>query len=208
MEEFLAQLSGYSGPALYLILFGILVLCGVGLPLPEDIPLIAAGFFAYLGTVKLPLVIIVAMAGVLIGDSLIFFIGRRWGLSILNHRLFRKVLPEERLDRVRRYFNKYGDKTIFMARFVVGLRAATFWAAGTLKVPYSTFILWDGLAALLSVPAFILLGYWFGDDIEAAMHMLDRVELVIVAVLGLAVVAFVIYELRKRKAAKRVQAED
>lgn len=199
VEEILAYLGGHSSELLYVALFVILVSCGVGIPLPEDIPLITAGFLAYSGNMELPWAIGVSMVAILIGDSLIYFVGYHWGLSILNRPLMRKLLPEARLDRVRRYFNRFGDRTIFFARFIVGLRAATFWAAGTLKVSYGKFLLFDFLASLLSVPAFVLLGWYFGDDIERAMHVLDRIELVLL-VLGVGAIALFIYwEIKRRR---------
>jgi membrane protein DedA with SNARE-associated domain len=184
---------------LYVGLFLVLVLCGVGLPLPEDIPLITAGFLAYRGVLDLASAIAVSMAAILIGDSIIYYIGHHWGLTVLNHKLIRKILPESRLERVKKYFARYGDRTVFFARFIVGLRAATFWAAGTLKVKYSKFLLFDGLAALLSVPAFVILGWYFGDDIERAMKVLDRVEMVILVVAVAAIAGFIIWEVRRRK---------
>ena len=199
MEDLLTYLSGHSNHLIYLGLFSTLVLCGVGLPIPEDIPLITAGFLAYEKQIELPVTFAVALVAVLIGDSLIFFIGRRWGLTILNHKLIRKALPEHRLERVRRYFNRYGDRTIFFARFVVGLRAATFWAAGTLKLRYATFILFDAIAATISVPLFIFLGWYFGGDIDRAMHLLDRIESIFLVVALVGIAALIYWELRRRR---------
>lgn len=199
MEEALAYLSGHSGELLYIALFFVLVLCGVGLPLPEDVPLITAGFLAYRGALDMGTAIAVSMGAILIGDSIIYYIGYHWGLTLLNLRLVRRLLPESRLERVRKYFNRYGDRTIFFARFIVGLRAATFWAAGTLKVNYWKFLIFDGLAAFISVPAFVVLGWYFGDDIERAMQLLDRIELVLLVVAVSAIGGFILWEIRRRK---------
>lgn len=201
MEEILAYLSGHSSILLYVALFVILVSCGVGIPLPEDIPLITAGFLAYNGTLELGWAIGVSMVAILLGDTIIYYIGYHWGLSILNRPLMRRLLPESRLERVRRYFNRFGDRTIFFARFIVGLRAATFWAAGTLKVRYAKFLLFDFLAALISVPAFVLLGWYFGDDIERAMHLLDRIELILLVLAAGAIALFIFWEIKRRRSA-------
>lgn len=200
LEDALAYLSGHSSELLYVGLFLILVVCGVGIPIPEDIPLITAGFLCYSGDMQLGPAIAISMVAVLMGDTLIYWIGYHWGLSILAHPIIRRFLPESRLERVRRYFNRFGDRTVFFARFIVGLRAATFWAAGTLKVNYWKFLFFDGLAALLSVPAFVLLGWYFGDDIERAMRVLDRVEVVLLIVAVSAIAAFIYWEYRRRKA--------
>ncbi len=203
MEEILAQLGGHSELFIYFAIFAVLILCGVGIPLPEDIPLITAGFLAYGGTINVWVAIGVCMVAVLGGDSIIYYIGRRWGLSILKHRWFAKLMHEERLGKVREYFDRYGDRTIFFARFIVGFRAVTFWAAGTLHVPYWKFLLFDGIAALLSVPAFVLLGWYFGDNIEYALGLLGSVERVIlaVAVVGLLLLAYAEFKRRRKKRA-------
>jgi membrane protein DedA with SNARE-associated domain len=203
MEDLLNQLSKLDPLQIYLSLFVILAF--LGLLIPEDIPLLTAGFLAYLGGVYLPLVILLAYVAVLIGDSVIFLIGRHWGLSILGHRWVGRFLPEYRIERVRHYFTKYGDRTIFLARFIVGLRAATFWAAGTLKVPYRTFITFDGLAALVSVPLFILIGWYFGDDIERGMLHLARVETTLLyLVVAAAAVLLALEYWRRRALAKKI----
>lgn len=206
VEEILAQLGGHSDYLLYAALFFVLLICGVGVPLPEDIPLITAGFLAYSGDIALIPAIIVSMVAILAGDSMIFYIGRRWGASVLSHRYMRRVLPERRLERVRKYFNRYGDWTVFFARFIVGLRAATFWAAGTMHVRYSKFVLFDLLAAVLSVPLWILLGWYFGDDIERALRLLKNFEMVFLVIAVIGVGALIYWEFRRRKAKR--DAED
>lgn len=201
VEEILRHIAEaeYSSGLIYSGLFITLILCGLGLPIPEDIPLIAVGLAAAVGTVHLKTSIFVAMAGVLIGDTIIYYVGYHWGLSLLNRKLVRRVLPEKRLERVRRYFNRYGNRTIFFARFIVGLRAATFWAAGTLNVRYGTFLLFDGLAALISVPAFVYLGWYFGDNIDQLMPVIKDIKLILLLVAMGAIGFFIYWEFSKKR---------
>lgn len=214
MEELLAFLNEHPPHVIYAVLVGVLVAVGFGFPIPEDITLITGGFLAYLGVINLPTLMVVVYVGVLAGDSVTYFIGRFWGLSILKLPPFRFIFTEKRLDRVRHYFNKYGDKTIFITRFVIGLRAATFWAAGTLRVPYTTFIVWNGLAAMISVPFFVSLGYFFGDDIEVALRWVERMESVVLSALGLAALALAAWWLkhvivkRRRRRTKELPPPD
>ncbi|NBW99671.1 DedA family protein, partial [bacterium] len=79
MERLFAYLTDLSGGVAYLLIFGILVACGLGFPLPEDIPLIATGYLIWDGTMTWVWGILVTMLGVLIGDSLLFWIGHRLG---------------------------------------------------------------------------------------------------------------------------------
>jgi membrane protein DedA with SNARE-associated domain len=106
------------------------------------------------------------------------------------------------------YFRKYGDKLIFFARFVAGLRAVVFFMAGSLKVRYTRFLLLDGLAALLSVPAWVMLGYglghFFGDQISEILKRVKEVKTAfsIVLVLVLLTAAIRLYSnYRSRKKA-------
>lgn len=169
MDKLFVYLTDLSGGVTYFIIFGILVACGLGFPLPEDIPLIATGYLIWDETLKWVPAIGITMVGVLIGDSILFFIGRKLGVRFLEQGKVQLMKPE-RVRRAQAYFRKYGEKIVFFARFVAGFRAAAFFLAGAMKMPYTRFIWLDGLAAALSVPIWIVLGYgighYFGDDIH------------------------------------------
>lgn len=190
-DKVFIYLTNLSSGASYFIIFGILVACGLGFPLPEDIPLIAAGYLVWDGTMDLTLALTVTMVGVLVGDTILFFVGRSLGLKILDSP--RNVLfKREKVRRTRAYFRKYGDKIVFFARFVAGFRSVAFFMAGALKMKYSRFILLDFVAALLSVPIWIgagyFLGYKLGDEIATILlkvqHMKHWITLGIFTVLA------------------------
>src|SRR5205807_6117786 len=94
-----------------------------------------------------------------IGDSLIFRAGQTLGEKLLETRLG-KHIPGERIQRTIEAFDKHGAKFIMAARFVPGLRAVTYFVAGLTRVPYWKFITYDGIAACVSAPAWVYLGYW------------------------------------------------
>jgi len=182
-----------SGVHAYAVVFGLLVVCGLGLPLPEDIPMAACGYLIWEGSMRTMPAFMVAFIGVLAGDSILYFIGRRLGPAVLERqRLFR----ERRVRRVRAYFRKYGPKFIFFARFVLGIRAAVFFTAGALRVPYRTFLLLDGLAALVSIPVWMALGYglghWYGTEMTAVLTQLAGYRHVLVIVISVLVLAFTV----------------
>ncbi|MBI2712308.1 MAG: DedA family protein [Bdellovibrio sp.] len=174
----------FSGPAPYLIVFGILLLCGLGLPVPEDITLAAAGFGVYLGLANLWTMILVAYLGIIIGDSTIFFLGATLGRRLTQIWFFRKLLPEKRLADVRVKFNSKGNRLIFMARFMPGLRAPIYFSAGMLHLPYRVFLFYDGMAALISVPVIISVVDHFGDQLAHVVTLISRVEHGIVFVIA------------------------
>jgi membrane protein DedA with SNARE-associated domain len=168
-------------------------------PLPEDVPLIAGGYLVA-RTGSLPLMIFTGLAGILIGDSVIFRAGQTYGERLLDTR-FGRHISGERVQRTIHLFEKHGAKFIMVARFVPGLRAVTYFVAGTTGVPYWKFLLFDGLAACVSAPAWVYLGFWARQHnmIHRAMRISSRAEF---SLLGLFVVVVAIWfgiaTLRKR----------
>src|SRR6476620_10465722 len=109
MDRIVDFLLNFYGPTPYFLIFGILLACGLGLPIPEDITLFAAGLAAYYGLTNLWLVILVSYLGVIIGDSIIFYLGATYGRKLAKKWFFSKLLPEERLTIVRSEFHKKGN---------------------------------------------------------------------------------------------------
>ena len=136
MEWLLSQLMTY----VYAKLAVILVLCGLGLPIPEDISLIAAGYLAHLGKVEVHTVFVVCFAAVLGGDTLAFTVGRRFGSRILASPFGHRNFGTRRQRRVRAYFRAFGSKVVFVARFLPGLRFSIFLSAGMLYVRPQVFV--------------------------------------------------------------------
>ncbi|HUP57833.1 MAG TPA: DedA family protein, partial [Bdellovibrionota bacterium] len=100
MELLVDFLLNFYGPTPYFLIFGILLACGLGLPIPEDITLFAAGLLAYYGIANLWVMIAMCMVGVLLGDSIIFWLGATYGRKLTKKWFFHKLLPDERLDYV------------------------------------------------------------------------------------------------------------
>lgn len=175
--EWLLEFCQTSPVALWGLLV-LLVLCGVGLPLPEDIILIAAGLVTAANVESWIGASVFMYAGVLAGDSLIFALGRRFGPKVLALRWTRRWLSPPRQERISRLFARFGSAAFFFARFMPGLRAPIFCVAGAMRVSYGRFIAYDGLAALFSVPVFVWLGnfLWrnFGDDLERLRSAMSR----------------------------------
>ncbi len=176
MDRLVDFLLNFYGPTPYALVFGILLACGLGLPIPEDITLFAAGLLVYYGVSDIGLMITVSLIGVLLGDSLIFYLGAHYGRRLTKKWFFHKLLPDDRLDSVSRKFKARGNKLLFAARFMPGFRAPIFFSAGVLHVPYRTFLFYDGLAALVSVPAIIGAVYYLGDNLDLVIRWVKRVE--------------------------------
>lgn len=191
MQEMLSFMSSFGGLTPYFLLFGILLACGLGVPIPEDITLFVAGMLAYTGYINVWVAIAVCMAGVLIGDSTIFFLGRKYGTALTEKAFFHKFLPPQRLAMVKEKLHEKGNKVIFAARFMPGLRAPTFFSAGTLHLPFRVFFFYDGMAALISVPAIVWVVYHFGALADKVIVIIRDVEhgiifIVLAVILGAA----------------------
>lgn len=202
MDWLLAHLSSLSASSVYLSLGAILLLCGLGLPIPEDISLICAGYLAHLGLVDVNNVFMLCFAAVLIGDGLAFSMGRWWGQAILRWGRTQRHFTPRKQRRVRAYFRKYGSKVIFIARFLPGVRFSIFFSAGMLRVRPSIFLIYDTLAALLSVPALVYLAYHFGDHIDHVISWTRRSEYGILAGAVILAIVVIIKIIRQRRADK------
>ncbi|MBL8021282.1 MAG: DedA family protein [Leptospirales bacterium] len=172
----LGLVQNVSGPVPYIVVFSVLLLCGFGLPLPEDVMLFTGGMLAYFGKADVHVMVVVAFAGVMIGDGTIFFLGSKFGLALTKKAFFARILSPERLNAVREQFHKHGNKIVFAARFMPGLRTPVFFTAGTLHLPFRVFLFYDGFAALISVPTIIYLVYAFGHEVEYIVGAIKSVE--------------------------------
>jgi membrane protein DedA with SNARE-associated domain len=195
MEWLLSQLTSH----VYAKLAGLLLLCGLGLPIPEDISLIAGGYLAHLGTVDLHRIFLVCFLAVLGGDSIAFGLGRGFGTKLLASRFTHRYFTPRRQRRVRAYFRTYGSKVVFVARFLPGLRFSIFLSAGMLHVRPHVFLLYDTMAALLSVPVLVYSAWFFGDQIDSVIKWTRRSEYGILALVGVVALYLAIKLYRKRK---------
>ncbi|MBL9187320.1 MAG: DedA family protein [Opitutaceae bacterium] len=161
------QGSSWATWGLFLVLIG----CGLGIPMPEDIVLIAAGICAASIGQSWVTTTVIMYAGVVIGDSIIFLVGRHFGVRLLTMPWLQRLFPREKQERARARFEQHGRKGLFFARFLPGIRAPFFCTAGAMHVPYLRFLCYDGLAALVSVPVFVWIGHWIGvrfsENLEA-----------------------------------------
>ena len=177
-------LVGSHGAMAYLSIFAVLVACGLGVPLPEDISLILGGFLVFKGAANLWGMVATGFLGILVGDTLIYMAGRRVGRHVrTGHGWLARVVTPPRRVFVEGLFARHGEKIVIAARFMPGVRAVTYFTAGSAGMPYARFICFDGLAALLSAPLFIFLGYRFGRHLQQVIELMKRYQLIAVGVL-------------------------
>lgn len=172
---FLDLLIGLFTENGYVAVFVALLISGFGLPLPEDISLVAGGIIAGLGYADVRVMCVVGLAGVLVGDSMVFLFGRYLGVRAMRLRWVAHLLTPRRYARVQQKFDRYGNRLMFVARFLPGLRTAVFLTAGmTHRVSFVRFFALDGLAALISVPVWVYLGFYGAENREWLMAWIKR----------------------------------
>lgn len=184
LQQLVDLLAGHSLHVGWAFVFVVLLLCGFGLPMPEDLILVTGGVVAWLASdlpqatpgamVRDPgllAMIGVGLAGIVAGDSVIFLAGRRLGSRVAEIPALRRIVTPAKLERVERLFRKRGDVVVLVARFLPGLRAPTFFTAGHARMPYWEFLLFDGVAALVSAPLWVCLGFYFGSDLHHAARV-------------------------------------
>jgi membrane protein DedA with SNARE-associated domain len=160
----------------YVGLFCVLLLCGLGLPLPEDIALLAGGFLVHRGVTQLPMTLAVSLLGVVAGDNWLFYMGRRFGTGLVSYLQVGRPSSQVQIDRLKEFMRRHGNRAIFYARFLAGVRALIYLTAGSLGFNPGEFVLYDLLGAVISVPIVVSLGYLFGGQIEEMFRFLGGFE--------------------------------
>jgi membrane protein DedA with SNARE-associated domain len=172
----------------YLGVFLVLFAAGLGVPIPEEVPVLASGVLAHEGVVRWWLMLPLCVLGVLAGDVTLYWVGHHWGERVLAWRWVRFLLSREREEALKAAYRRHGVKIVFTARHVMGLRAAAFLTAGIAQVPFGRFLLADAAAAMLGVPVAFGLAFFFTDQLQQILTGVHRIErwAVILVLVGVA----------------------
>ena len=188
----------------YLVIFIGAALDNFGLPASGDVVLFAGGWFANLGLAKLPPVMLSGLAGALVSDNAVYWIGRKGGRPLINRvlkmRFLHFLINEKSLEKVERYFESHGGKTVFVGRFGPGLRSMTPLFAGVTRMKYYRFLPYNLAAALVWSVAYTLVGYVFGSYWSDLLAVAKSFGFSVVALVILILLAYV---LRRRQARKK-----
>lgn len=185
---------GYPGVFVLITLESTLV------PIPSEIVMPFAGFMASQGEFSLPVILIINSVAALLGSGLCYWIGVVGGRPFLERYGKYFLVRQHDIAKTEAFFAKHGQKTILIARFVPVIRHVISVPAGIARMPLRAFFLQTFLGSTIWGGALILLGYYVGANWEAFAKTLKRVDLLIGGILVLALVAFAIrFVVRRRR---------
>lgn len=190
--EVLVKRYGY-----FLILF-LVFLGNIGIPVPEETTVLASGFAAQQGWLDYKILLIICITTAIIGDNVGYLIGYRGGRKLILRYGRYFGVNEKRLVKFEHFFEKYGDKTVFFARFIAGLRFMAGPLSGAARMPFRRFFLFNAMGAVVWVIVMTQIGYHFGQHLPKVLSILGKTNFTI-AVIAIIIVAFVIHRRRQRK---------
>lgn len=196
LDVHLKEIISDYGVWTYLILF-IIVFCETGLVvtpfLPGDSLLFAAGAFAALGSLNVALLFIILCIAAIVGDTVNYWIGRYIGPKVF-HKENVRFLNKKHLERTHEFYEKYGGKTIIIARFIPIIRTFAPFVAGVGSMSYWRFIAYNIAGGVLWVAICVLGGYFFGN-----LEIVKRnFSLVIIAIIFVSVLPIIFEFVRHR----------
>ena len=173
---------------------------GVGLPIPEDVPLLAAGVLADNGGWPVPVAAAACSFFVMVRDVFVYTAGRRFGPRVLASRWGRRVVPPALVRRVEARIVGSGAAVVAVGRMTAGLRVAVFFTAGTAGVKPSTFVIVDAIMIALTVPLFVWLGFTFSSNLDTLVPYLRQFREVLLGVAALAAALWLLRRWRRGRA--------
>ena len=138
----------------YVGIFLTVILGGIGLPFPEDATLLLSGYLIAHGTAKLFPTFLVVFPLLLITDLFIFFVGKKYGRTLVQHKRFGKLISPEKLLKLEEKFRRRGAWVVLFGRHILGLRTPIFLAAGVTRMSITKFLIVDGATALFTIALF------------------------------------------------------
>jgi undecaprenyl-diphosphatase len=180
LPPWLALLIVFAMPALEASVF-------LGFVFPGEIACLLGGVLAFESKLQLWLVIVVAIAGAVIGDSVGYFVGARFGDTLLGKLPERFVKPEH-VDRTKELIRRFGGRAVFVGRFTAALRALVPGFAGVSRMRYRSFLVWNLAGGVVWATAVVVAGYLAGN---AWRKVNSTISIVSYCVLGVVVIGLI-----------------
>ena len=170
----------------YAVVFAGVFLENTGLPVPGETVLLAGAALAHFGRLSLWHVVVTAIVAAILGDNLGFFIGRRGGRWLLERYGSRAWITPPRLAEFDRFFERYGAKTVFAARFITGLRVVGAILAGASGLRWPTFLFYNASGAVVWCSAVAAAGYMLANSWDTLERWIGRTGLIALVLVAIA----------------------
>ncbi len=190
LEQFVNWVASL-GPWAYVVIFVIILLeCQVllGLFMPGETMVLVGGFMAEQGVLDLRLVIGLIALAAIIGDSIGFEFGRYLGIDWLVDRGHRVGLRPEHVEKVDRFFSAHGGKAVFASHFLHLLRAMMPFIAGSRRMPYRRFLIYNSIGCVVWATSFVLVGYFVGASWRIVARRIGEAGQIVFGVIVFAIV--------------------
>lgn len=168
VDEVKSMLMASAGLKAYGIYFFILMSCSYGFPFNSDILMVTGGALAAFGLFDLKIIAIFSPIAILIGDTISFNVGRKYGKQILQTRLVKKIFPVSVQDRMKVFLKRNSRQFVFMIRFIPGLRTLIFVFAGSMQIEPKIFYQMNILSTCMYAPALVFMSYTTASQIQDA----------------------------------------
>ncbi len=167
----------------------------IGFVLPGETAAILGGVTASIGHTNLTVMIIIVVLAAILGDSVGYQVGHYYGYRLLSHRSLER--RREQIDKARDFLARRGGPAVFLGRWVAFLRAMTPFLAGTARMRYRTFLIYNIAGGVAWGSAVVLLGYLAGASYEKVAHAFGEISAIVVAAAVIAVL--VVWHVRRRR---------
>jgi membrane protein DedA with SNARE-associated domain len=172
----MASILGITEHFPYLGILLLLVLGDIGLPFPEDTTLILSGLLVAQEVIKPFQTFLVVYVGLLGTDFFLYWVGKKYGRRVVEHKRFRKIISPQKLSSLEKKFNQWGLWVVFFGRHLLGLRAQIFVGAGVMRMSAIKFLMADGTSALFTITLMGGIGYLGGNSIQVLKKDIMRIE--------------------------------
>ena len=199
MDQIIGYFTNASSIQIYLIIFGLLIAGAFAFPFPEEITFLSVGYASYMGWIHPVMGAVVGFASVLMGDTIIYFLGNKLGMKIFSLPVLRNIITKKAILKGHGLLNKHGSKLVFFSKFVVGLRYSVFFASGMMEIGYKKFISFDAMASMINIPVLVTLAYFNGRHIHHVIRMVREVNrAILITVLAVIFVLIVANYIKNR----------
>jgi len=184
-----------------LVALGGLLLAGLNLPASEDLIIITGALLCHKKPSLMPATLAAIFTGVFATDFFVYWVGTKVRKGTGKSKFFTRLIPEKAMDKMHRYLNKYGILTFIVGRFIpFGFRNTLFFTSGFFNLKFRAFVIYDVIAALISVNTLFFLAYRFGEVVKKPIKIAGIILFfALVSAIISVVVGFIVKRHRRKK---------